>query len=181
MGGVDKGLVELAGRPMIEWVLDALAPQVGGLLINANRHREIYARYGAPVIADSDPGFNGPLSGMASAMRAAETDWILTVPCDGPLLPPDLSRRLIAALMSGDAPLATVIERGRMHPVYSLISVSLEQAVSAELAAGVRKVSDWVARHGPALADFSDRPEAFSNLNSAEDIARLTSQLARST
>lgn len=180
MGGVDKGLVEIAGRPLIEWVLDALAPQVGGLLINANRHREIYARYGVPVIADSDPGFNGPLAGMAGAMRAAGTEWILTVPCDGPLLPPDLSNRLITALMSGDAPLATVIEGERMHPVYSLMPVSLEQALSADLAAGTRKVSDWVARLGPAIADFSDRPQAFSNLNSAEDFARIASQLMQS-
>jgi molybdopterin-guanine dinucleotide biosynthesis protein A len=180
MGGIDKGLVELAGRPLIEWVLDALAPQVGALIINANRHHDIYARYGVPVIADSDPGFNGPLAGMSSAMRAAGTDWILTVPCDGPLLPPDLSSRLITALMSGGAPLATVIERERMHPVYSLMPVSLEQALSADLAAGARKVADWVARLGPALADFSDRPRAFSNLNSAEDVARLTSQLTQS-
>ncbi|MFB1486758.1 MULTISPECIES: molybdenum cofactor guanylyltransferase MobA [unclassified Thiocapsa] len=177
MGGIDKGLVELAGRPLIEWVLDALAPQVGALLINANRHCEIYARYGMPVIADSDPGFNGPLAGMLSAMRASRTDWILTVPCDGPLLPTDLASRLVAALMSGDAPLATVTEGGRIHPVYVLLPVALEQSLSADLAAGTRKVREWLARHRHALADFSDQPQAFANINSAEDAARLASQL----
>jgi molybdopterin-guanine dinucleotide biosynthesis protein A len=180
LGGIDKGLAELAGRPLIEWVLDALAPQIGPLLINANRHRETYARYGMPVVADIDPGYKGPLAGMLSAMRAARTDWILTVPCDGPLLPPDLASRLITALMSGNAPLATVIERERIHPVYSLMPVSLEEALSADLAAGTRKVADWVARLGPALADFSDRPQAFANINSAEDIARLAPQLMQS-
>lgn len=177
MGGVDKGLAELAGRPMIEWVLEAFAPQVGALLINANRHREIYAEYGVPVIADSDPVFNGPLAGMLSAMRAARTDWILTVPCDGPLLPPDLASRLIAALVSGEMTSATVTEGGRIHPVYALLPVSLEQALSADMTAGARKVGEWVARHRPALADFSDQPQAFANINSAEDVARLASQL----
>ncbi len=181
MGGVDKGLVKLAGRPLIEWVLDALAPQVGALLINANRHREIYAGYGVPVIADADAELNGPLAGMLSALRAARTDWILTVPCDGPLLPPDLASRLIAALASDDASLATVTERERIHPVYALMPVSLEPELSADLAAGTRKVADWVARRGPALADFGDRPQAFSNINSAEDVARLTAQLKKST
>ncbi|HSO83080.1 molybdenum cofactor guanylyltransferase MobA [Thiocapsa sp.] len=177
MGGVDKGLAELAGRPLIEWVLDALAPQVGALLINANRHREIYAGYGVPVIADSDPGFKGPLAGMLSAMREARTDWILTVPCDGPLLPSDLVSRLIAALASSDAPLATVIEGERIHPVYALVPVSLEKMLAADLAAGTRKVADWVTRHRPALADFSNQPRAFANINSAEDVARLATQL----
>lgn len=177
MGGVDKGLAELAGRPMIEWVLEALAPQVGALLINANRHREIYAEYGVPVIADSDPVFNGPLTGMLSAMRAARTDWILTVPCDGPLLPPDLASRLIAALVSGEMTSATVTEGGRIHPVYALLPVSLEQSLSADMTAGARKVGEWVARHRPALADFSDQPQTFANINSAEDVARLASQL----
>ena len=177
MGGIDKGLAELAGRPLVEWALDALQPQVGTLLINANRHRETYAKYGTPVIADLDSGFNGPLAGMLSAMRAARTDWILTVPCDGPLLPPDLAHRLITALRSGNAPLATVIERERIHPVYSLMPVSLEQTLAADLAGGMRKVMDWIARHRPALADFSDRPQAFCNMNSAEDVARLESQL----
>lgn len=181
MGGVDKGLVKLAGRPLIEWVLDALAPQVGALLINANRHREIYAGYGVPVIADADAELNGPLAGMLSAMRAARTDWILTVPCDGPLLPPDLASRLIAALASDDASLATVTERERIHPVYALMPVSLEPELSADLTAGTRKVADWVARRGPALADFGDRPQAFSNINSAEDVARLAAQLRQST
>jgi molybdenum cofactor guanylyltransferase len=177
MGGVDKGLVELAGRPLIEWVLDALAPQAGALLINANRHREIYAGYGVPVIADSDPGFNGPLAGMLSAMRTARTNWILTVPCDGPLLPPDLASRLVDALVSGGTSSATVTEGDRIHPVYALLPVSLEEALSAEIEAGTRKVGDWIARQRPALADFSDRPRSFSNLNAPEDVLWLTSQL----
>jgi molybdopterin-guanine dinucleotide biosynthesis protein A len=178
MGGVDKGLVDLAGRPLIEWVLDALAPQVGALIINANRHREIYAGYGVPVIADSVPGFNGPLAGILSAMRTARTDWILTVPCDGPLLPPDLAIRLVAALVSCGASTATVTDGERIHPVYTLLPVSLERALSVELSAGMRKVGDWVDRQRPALADFSDRPRALSNLNAPDDVVWLSSQLS---
>ncbi|MGA7982585.1 MAG: molybdenum cofactor guanylyltransferase MobA, partial [Chromatiaceae bacterium] len=93
MGGQDKGLVHFSGRPLIEWVIEALRPQVRALLINANRHREIYAAYGCPVVADDIDGFQGPLAGFASAMAAAATPWIVTAPCDGPFLARDLVER----------------------------------------------------------------------------------------
>jgi molybdenum cofactor guanylyltransferase len=100
LGGVDKGLVPLHGRPLIEHVIDALRPQVGALLISANRNRDIYASYGYPVIADVMGDYDGPLAGMLSAMRAAGTAYILTTPCDAPSIPADLARRLAEALDS---------------------------------------------------------------------------------
>ena len=99
MGGRDKGLVSFRGRPLVDWVIVAgLRPQVAALAINANRNEQAYAALGYPVIADRIEGFQGPLAGFASAMAAAGTPWIVTVPCDGPFLAPDLVERLCAAL-----------------------------------------------------------------------------------
>ena len=98
MGGQDKGLVELAGRPMIAHVLAALAPQVEWILVNANRNLDRYAAFGWPVVRDEDTGFLGPLAGLAAGMRAAATPLVMTSPCDCPMLPPQLAQRLLAAL-----------------------------------------------------------------------------------
>ena len=173
MGGLDKGLALFAGRPLIEWVIDALAPQVGPLIISANRNLETYAQYGIPVLADAEPGFKGPLAGMASAMRAAQTDWILTVPCDGPLLPPDLAVRLIDAMTSAPTDLAVATDGERIQPVYALLPTLLVDGLDEEVAAGLQKVEQWILSHRPALADFSDQRQAFSNINSVEDAEQL--------
>jgi molybdopterin-guanine dinucleotide biosynthesis protein A len=174
MGGIDKGLALFAGRPLIEWVMEALAPQVGALMISANRNREIYAAYGVAVISDLESGFGGPLAGMRSAMRAARTDWILTVPCDGPFLPGDLASRLTDAMVSLDSHAAVATDAVRIQPVYALLPVVLERELAADLAAGRLKVADWVLSQRPALADFSDQPKAFANINSPEDAERLS-------
>jgi molybdopterin-guanine dinucleotide biosynthesis protein A len=173
MGGVDKGLLGFAGRPLIERVIDALAPQVSGLVINANRNRERYAAYGYPVIADSMTGFQGPLAGVASAMAAVDTPWILTLPCDGPFPPPELAERLIAALRAEAAEIAVASHGGLIQPVHALIPAALAPDLRVFLASGQRKVGRWYARHRTARADFSDRPGCFANINSAEDSRRL--------
>jgi molybdenum cofactor guanylyltransferase len=180
MGGVDKGLVPFAGRPMIEWVMDALNPQVGALMISANRNREVYCRYGIQVVSDMDPGFKGPLAGMASAMRVARTDWILTVPCDGPLLPTDLAGRLIDAMTSGQTELAAATSGGRIQPVYALLPTGLADELKKEIASGSQKVEQWMLGRGAALADFSDQPKAFANINSMEDAERLAREMSAS-
>jgi molybdopterin-guanine dinucleotide biosynthesis protein A len=178
MGGRDKGLVQFADRPLVEWAIEAVAPQVSRLLINANRNREIYAAYGLPVVADEIGGFQGPLAGFASAMAAADTPWLLTVPCDGPFPPPDLAERLCAALIAEDAEIAVAAENGRMQPVYALIPVALADRLQAFLAAGERKIDRWYARHKTVLADFGDRPGCFANINSDEDSAALAKTIA---
>jgi molybdopterin-guanine dinucleotide biosynthesis protein A len=179
MGGLDKGLTPFAGRPLVAWVIEALAPQVGALLISANRNREAYAAFGHPVIADDIEGFQGPLAGIASAMDAARTPWILTAPCDGPFLAPDLAGRLLSALALEDAEIAVAFDGERIQPVYALIPVSLAPSLRGFLAAGDRKTGRWCARHRTALADFSDRPECFANVNSEEDAALLMQRPAR--
>ena len=104
MGGEDKGLIRVAGEAMIVHALRGLAPQVGALLINANRNQERYAELGGcHVVADADADYAGPLAGMASAMGRATTRYILTVPCDSPLLAPGLGERLFGALLADDS------------------------------------------------------------------------------
>jgi molybdenum cofactor guanylyltransferase len=178
LSGRDKGLEPFSGRPLVEWVVAALAPQVGGLLINANRNQETYGRLGHPVISDQLDDFQGPLAGFASAMAAASTPWILTVPCDGPFLAPDLVERLVAALERDGAELAVASDGRRMQPVHALLPVSLAPSLAAFLAEGERKIDRWYARHRVALADLSDRPECFANLNTEADAAELARGLA---
>jgi molybdenum cofactor guanylyltransferase len=174
MGGADKGLLELGGRPLIEWVIEALLPQVDRLVINANRNAERYAAYGFPVIADAMPDYQGPLAGLAAAMdHAAGAGSILTVPCDSPVVPPDIVARLSAALARGDAELAVAHDGERLQPVHALVPVTLRGSLAAFLAAGERKVDLWYARHRVAVADFSDCRDCFANLNRPRDLDEL--------
>lgn len=178
MGGRDKGLVTFRGRTLVEWVIAALRPQVAALAINANRNQQAYAAFGYPVVADRMDGFQGPLAGFSSAMAAADTPWIVTVPCDGPFLAPDLVDRLCAALARDGAEIAVASDGRRMQPVYALLPVVLAPSLHAFLAAGDRKIDLWYARHRVALADLSDRPESFANINSEDDVALLQEEMA---
>jgi molybdopterin-guanine dinucleotide biosynthesis protein A len=178
MGGTDKGLVELAGRPMIAHVLAALAPQVERVLINANRNQARYAEFGHPVIADLDDGFLGPLAGLAAGLQAATTPLVLTAPCDCPLLPTDLVARLRAALAAADAEIAVPFDGERMQPVFALVRRELAGSLAGYLAGGDRKIDRWFAQHRLAQADFSDRPETFVNVNDPAERAALELRLA---
>ena len=178
MGGQDKGLVHFAERPLVEWVVAALAPQVRTLLISANRNRETYARLGNPVIEERMKGFQGPLAGFASAMAEVATPWLVTVPCDGPFLAPDLVERLCAALEREGGELAVATDGVRMQPVYALLPVALAPSLQSFLDAGERKIDLWYARHRLALADFRDLPESFANINSQADSERLVRRAA---
>jgi molybdenum cofactor guanylyltransferase len=178
MGGQDKGLITVAGRPMIEYIIDAVGPQVGALLINANRSRDRYARYGFPVIADEFEGFNGPLAGMASCMRVAATKYIATMPCDSPWIPEDLVERLYRRLQEENAEIGVAHNGERMQPVFSIIHCGLLDSMLAYLESGERKIDRWYARHRTVTADFSDRPDTFINVNTPEDIEKIEASLA---
>ncbi len=179
MGGQDKGLLPLLGRPMIEYVLDALTPEVDRLLINANRNEEVYARYGVPVIPDLVPDYAGPLAGIAAAMAAADTDYVLSVPCDGPVLPGGLASRLVAALNRHRAEIATVHDGTRLQPVYALLSRSLLSSLDAYLENDGRKIDRWYQQHQLTIVDFSDQPDAFANINTAEELLAAETRLAK--
>lgn len=177
MGGRDKGLVEVAGRPMIEYVLESLQSQVNAVLINANRNIDSYARYGVPVIPDALPGFNGPLAGMASGMRAARTPLLVTVPCDSPFVPVDLVQRLAATLQDAKAEIAVAHNGERMQPVFSLLDTGLLSALEGFLGRGDRKIDRWFAEHRTTIVDFSDKPETFLNVNTPEEVRRIEAMI----
>ncbi len=173
MGGRDKGLLPFAGRPLVEWVIEALIPQVATLLISANRNLDRYGAYGFPVVTDLEQGFQGPLAGFLSAMTAAPGDWILTLPCDGPRPPPDLGARLAQAVAEQGSELALATVCARRQPVYALLPVSLSGNLRDFLASGERKVDLWYDRHQIGLADFSDQADCFANLNSLKEARAL--------
>lgn len=177
MGDVDKGLVQLAGRPMIEYVLDALGPQVGSLLINANRNLDRYSAYGHPVIADTLQGYMGPLAGVLSAMQRLSTAFLVTVPCDAPLLSPDLVSRLYDACVSQGADAAVATDGQRRQPVFLLLRAGLAPALGSYLAGGGRKVDTWFDQLRLAEADFSDVPDTFVNVNDPRERQRLAARL----
>jgi molybdopterin-guanine dinucleotide biosynthesis protein A len=181
MGGVDKGLQPLRGEALAAHVLKRLAPQTGALLISANRHPDIYAALGAPfgatIVADTLPGFPGPLAGLLAGLRASTTPYLLSAPCDSPWLPADLAARLAHALDSNQADIATVTTvdvRGEasLHPVFALLRTELADDLSAFLDTGERKVRAWYARHKTVEVVFTDE-RAFYNANSLQELADL--------
>lgn len=176
MGGIDKGLVEVAGRPLIAHVIDAIEPQVDRLMINANRNLESYQAFGYPVIADQLDDFQGPLAGMASALDAATSDLVLCVPCDSPLLPHDLAARLLDARTAADADIAVAF-CDRLQPVFALLRRVLLPDLRTALVAGERKIDRWYDRHNMVTVDFSDRPQGFLNINTPAQRDELESLL----
>ncbi|MFP4616402.1 MAG: molybdenum cofactor guanylyltransferase MobA [Thiohalorhabdus sp.] len=179
MGARDKGLEPLAGRPIVEHAIERLRPQVDRLIINANRNREVYAAYGFPVVADDMAGYLGPLAGMAAALRAAETDLVLTVPCDCPRFPLDLAARLLAARRALHGELATVETKEGLQPVFALLHRALLDSLLEYLHGGGRGVGRWFTRHLTALADFSGQTEAFLNINTPDERAAAEAYLRR--
>lgn len=172
MGGVDKGLAEFQGRPLVAHVLARLAPQVAAMMINANRNPDIYAALGVPVVADPWPDFKGPLAGLAAGLAAAGPDcqWVVTCPCDAPFLPTDLVARLWAAAQAASAPLAVARVGGRLQPVFLLARRTLAPSLEAYLARGERRAEAWILSENHVPVDFDDCPGAFANLNTQADL-----------
>jgi molybdenum cofactor guanylyltransferase len=177
MGGSDKGLVELAGKPMVAWVIDCLREQVDELIINANRNQDVYGAMGYPVVADRSGDFQGPLAGMASGMQAARGDWLLTAPCDSPLVSPLLAQRMLQACEQG-AEIAVAHDGQRLQPVFAMIRCNLLESLQAYLDAGDRKIDRWYRQHAMQEVDFSDCQDTFLNINEPADREQLEARLA---
>jgi molybdenum cofactor guanylyltransferase len=170
MGGIDKGLVEIEGRTLVELVIDRLRPQVGPILISANRNLVRYRAFGFPVLLDADEGlepFPGPLAGMLAGLRAAATPWIATAPCDAPFLPTNLVAHLVEALAGARAAVAYVGEL--IQPVFCLLHVDLGDDLAAALAHGERRAEAWLRGIGAAPALFLVA-ESFANFNTLQDL-----------
>ena len=168
MGGVDKGLEPLHGKPMIAAVLARLAPQVDEILINANQNLDVYARFGHRVIPDAIGGFAGPLAGLHACLGEAKHDLVLTVPCDSPFLPSDLFFRLKKELANND--LAVAKTGDQAHPVFSLVRVSVLNHLSNFLSGGGRKIDHWYSTLRVVEVQFDDEADAFRNINTREEL-----------
>ncbi len=177
MGGVDKGLQDFRGEPMAVHVLRRLRPQVGQLMINANRHLEDYARLGAAVCVDDLEGYAGPLAGIHAGLSRCTTAYLVSAPCDSPLLPMDLVACLAHSLeyAGADAALAvtgTAAQKHR-HPVFMLVKASLASCLADYLAAGGRKVDAWLNSVRSVESRFDDET-AFANINHMDDLAKVS-------
>ncbi|MBI5900663.1 MAG: molybdenum cofactor guanylyltransferase [Rhodocyclales bacterium] len=170
MGGADKGLLLLDGRPLVQRVLERLLPQVDAVLISANRNLEHYAGFGCRVVTDITPGFAGPLAGLQAAMARADTPLLLSAPCDSPLLPADLAARMRAALIDAGAELAVPRAGGRVHRAFCLVRRDLLPRLDAFLAGGDRRLGLWHETLHVVEVDFEDRAAAFANLNSMDEL-----------
>ena len=171
MGGVDKGLRELRGRPMVAWVIDRFAPQVSELLINANQNADVYATFGHRVIADVIGGYAGPLAGLHAALAAAAHPLIATAPCDSPFLPLDVVARLHRAMQAHDAQLTVAKTGDQPHPVFCLCRRDVLPHLEAFLASGGRKIDAWYATLKVVEVAFDEVADAFSNINSPQELA----------
>ena len=173
MGGINKGLQLFQDRPLVQHALERLAPQVGTLMVNANRHLEAYAAFGVPVWPDTLAGHPGPLAGLAAGLAHCATPYLASVPCDSPHFPADLVARLAAALAADAAQIAVAaaVEDGalRVQPVFCLLHTSLLPGLLAFLHSGQRRVGGWLATQRCVQVRF-DEAAAFFNANTLADL-----------
>ena len=164
MGGIDKGLADYQGSPMVAHVLKRIQPQVAHVIINANRNVDFYQQFGLPVVTDATNQFDGPLAGFQAGLAHAKTDWLLTVPCDSPLMPLDLAERLSQAIHESHTLIAIARSASGDHPVFCLLHRTLAADLDMFLHDVQRRVSTWQTRHQPVFVDFEDE-QAFTNIN----------------
>ncbi|KQP14933.1 molybdenum cofactor guanylyltransferase MobA [Pseudorhodoferax sp. Leaf267] len=177
MGGLEKGLQGFGGVPLARHAAQRLAPQVGPLLLNANRHLGLYAAFGWPVHADTLPDYPGPLAGLLTGLTHCTTPWLATVPCDSPAFPRDLVARLAQAACDAHAQVAVACApdaegRMRRQPVFSLVQSALRADLAAFLAQDGRKIGAWLARHACIEVPFDDA-DAFANANTLDELRAL--------
>lgn len=173
MGGEDKGLLKLKDKPLVEWVLARIAPQVDEILISANRNLDAYSAFGYPVLPDKTEGYAGPLAGIARGLLDAKHELILSVPCDTPFLPDDLVARLLSALQAGDYDCAVPYLGDAGQHAICLMRRQVGASLAQYLALGGSKVQDWQARLKCAHVNFTDVAPFFVNLNRPEQLAAL--------
>lgn len=177
MGGGDKPLRHIAGKALLDHVLERLTPQVAGVVLSANGDAGRFAGYGLPVVADGIADSPGPLAGVLAtldwlARERPKVAWMVSVAGDCPLLPPDLVVRLHHARVAAGMPLAQAASGGFAHPTTALWPVSLRHDLRAALLAGERKVGRWAAGQGCARAEWPTEPfDPFFNANTPEELA----------
>jgi molybdopterin-guanine dinucleotide biosynthesis protein A len=173
MGGVDKGLQRFNGKPLAQWTLERLHPQVDTLLVSANRTLEAYRAFGFAVVTDATPDFAGPLAGVQAALSAMKTPLLLTTPCDSPYLPDDLAARLLQGLQAAQADLAVAQTPDGMQRAFCLMRGTVLPSLTAYLQSGGRKVGDWQEQQKFCSVSFTDQADAFRNINTLAELSAL--------
>jgi molybdopterin molybdotransferase len=173
MGNVDKGLEIFRGKRLVDYVYERLAPQVGGIIINANQNHDAYKTFGVRVVSDAIGNFAGPLAGLHAGLSVSRRPYLASVPCDSPFLPEDLVERLMARLNESGADLAVAKTGDQPHPVFCLARRSVLEHLTNFLKGGGRKIDAWYASLAVVEVNFDDRAEAFSNINTREELANL--------
>jgi molybdopterin-guanine dinucleotide biosynthesis protein A len=177
MGGTAKALQPMLGRPLISWVVERLRPQVAEVIVSANRDLERYAAIGDRIVTDRSMDLSGPLAGLQAGLAVANHDLMVTVPCDAPLLPPDLVARLAFALEAAQADVAVASTGDQPQPVFCLCKREMLSSIDAFLASGGRKVEIWLNSVAHVQVRFDDEAEAFINVNTAEELRALERKL----
>jgi molybdopterin-guanine dinucleotide biosynthesis protein A len=177
MGGIDKGLIPFHGKALIESAISRLKPQVSTILINANRSITKYSHYSYPVLMDETPDFSGPLAGFSVGLKHCKTPYLLTSPCDSPLLPTDLAKKMAAQLEARDLELVFASSKeadGKIwsQPVFCLMKSSLKDSLDAFLSKGDLKIDRWFKELRSGTVIF-ENPQAFANVNTPEELAAL--------
>ncbi|MDC9727766.1 MAG: molybdenum cofactor guanylyltransferase [Methyloprofundus sp.] len=169
----DKGLVLFNDKPMIEYAIQAIAPVVDELFVNANRHMSDYEKFSYPVISDENQDFAGPLAGVYAALTACQYKVLLVVPCDSPFMNASSLQCLIEQRAKQDADIAVAFDGERIHPVFMAIKSSLKDSLQAYLASGERKIDRWFEQHHCIKVDLRSSPDIFLNINTLEQLAEL--------
>ena len=176
MGSVDKGLQPLQGKPLFQFIYDRLHSQVEHISVNANRNQAIYAVAGLPVFGDNIEGFQGPLSGILTALERSETDFVLFVPCDSPFFPDNLLEKLKSAVVFHGVSIAYVHDGEREHPTFCLMARSLKEKLAAYLATGERRMLHFMRQNEAVSVDFSENKAAFTNINTLDELQQFNVQ-----
>ncbi|MBU1192967.1 MAG: molybdenum cofactor guanylyltransferase [Gammaproteobacteria bacterium] len=179
MGGDDKGLIDCAGRPMIEHVVDKVAPLTASVLISANRNLERYADYGYPVLRDQRSDYPGPLAGIESGLAACTTDYLWILPCDAPAFSSDLLERLTAACSTAEIPAAVPDDGNYLQATFALLRRETLESLRHFLSSGQRKLQTWLTELPAVCVNCSDHPEWFANINTPDDLERYTLPLSQ--
>ncbi|MEQ1530945.1 MAG: molybdenum cofactor guanylyltransferase MobA [Methylococcales bacterium] len=173
MHNQDKGLLIYQDKPLISYAIAALAGLTEHIVINANRNHDRYAQFGFPVIADANRHFDGPLAGLLAAMNYTDSQILLTMPCDSPLIKAEQLSKLLCAYAEHDADIAVACVDGHMQPVFLAINPNLTTSLQQYLDSGQRKMAFWLLQHKLLKVDFSAEREHFININTPADLAAL--------
>ena len=179
MGGQDKGLVSLAGTPMVSYALKTVRPLVDRCVINANRHLDIYEQFGDPVITDQLDGHLGPLAGLSAGIFALDTDYIFMCPCDSPFLQAELFEALLQGCVAADADLSVPHDGERLQPIFVVVNRRVKPSLDAFLSAGHRKIDRWFEELNVLQVPAESFAKSFRNINTEEERLAAEQDLLR--